>query len=366
MKVLLLSVPTGYGHHQTALSVQDCFSKMNIQSHIVDICEYINPTFAKSVSKTYLISTKFVPKTYGKIYRLAETKGKDNYTIAMDIFGVLTAKKFTNYIEEYNPDVIVCTHVFSAQIVTALRQKKLIDKPCIGIVTDFTTHPYWEDSDIDYYVTASDLLNNQMMKKGIGMDKILPYGIPIKEKFSHKISKQEARRRLGIEDKNTILVMTGSMGFGKVVDKIMQIDNLDQDMQLLCVCGFNKKLKAEIESRKWRKKVCCFGFVDNIDLMMDASDCIVTKPGGLTISESLAKGIIPILIDPIPGQEDRNAEFLVNNGIAIKTSEFFPIDEAIYQLILHPERIPKMEEQVRSFGKPHAAKDLCDFIANTY
>jgi len=366
MKVLLLSVPTGYGHHQTAASIMSCFTEMGIPSHMVDVCEYINPKLATSVSKTYLMSTKYVPKTYGKIYRKTETKDPGDYMQMMNIVGRLTTKKIARYINEYAPDVIICTHVFTAQIITAMRKNKIIDTPAIGIVTDFVTHPFWEDTVIEYYVTPSALLNNQMKKKGISDDKILPFGIPIHEKFAKKLSRQEAREKLGIANKNTILVMTGSMGFGKVENRMWQIDNLKGDFQVLCVCGFNEQLKKTLESKRFKKDVRCYGFAKNVDVMMDASDCIITKPGGLTISESLAKGIIPVLIDPIPGQEDRNAEFLVNNGIAVKTSPSFPIDEAIFQLFHDKERISSMEQRVRAFGKPNAAHDLCEFIVEKY
>ena len=179
MKVLLLSVPTGYGHHQTAASIMSCFTEMGIPSHMVDVCEYINPKLATSVSKTYLMSTKYVPKTYGKIYRKTETKDPGDYMQMMNIVGRLTTKKIARYINEYAPDVIICTHVFTAQIITAMRKNKIIDTPAIGIVTDFVTHPFWEDTVIEYYVTPSALLNNQMKKKGISDDKILPFGIPI-------------------------------------------------------------------------------------------------------------------------------------------------------------------------------------------
>ena len=366
MKVLLLSVPTGYGHHQTAASIMSCFTEMGIPSHMVDVCEYINPRFATSVSKTYLMSTKYVPKAYGKIYRKTETKEPGDYVQMMNILGKLTEKKIAGYITEYAPDVIICTHVFTAQIITAMRKNKIVRVPTIGIVTDFVTHPFWEDTMIDYYVTPSVLLNNQMMKKGIPASKVLPFGIPIHQKFAEKISKEEARKKLGIANRNTILVMTGSMGFGKVGNRLMQLDNLSDDFQVLCVCGFNEALKKSLEAKKFKKDIFFYGFVKNVDIMMDASDCIITKPGGLTISESLAKGIIPILIDPIPGQEDRNAEFLVNNGIAIKTSPTFPIDEAIFQLFYDKNRIANMEKRVRSFGKPDAARNLCEFIVTKY
>jgi UDP-N-acetylglucosamine:LPS N-acetylglucosamine transferase len=172
----------------------------------------------------------------------------------------------------------------------------------------------------------------------------------------------EARKLLGIENKTTILVMSGSMGYGNVGDVIRRLDNMDMDFQMISVCGNNASLKKKIDLMDTRKKIYNFGFVDNVDLMMDASDCILTKPGGLTVSESLAKCIPMILINPIPGQEDRNAEFLLNNGLAIKTSETFPPDEAVYHLFHNESRKEYMIQMMRNIGRPYAADELADLI----
>ena len=174
-------------------------------------------------------------------------------------------------------------------------------------MTDFTIHPFWEDADLDYYVTANELLNHQASKKGIDTSKILPIGIPIHPKFGKKMDKLEARNILGIEDKPTILIMSGSMGYGNLETIITDMDTMDMDFQIISICGNNKNLKED----RWddnKEKVYNYGFTDKVDIIMDAADCIVTKPGGLTTSESLAKGLPMIIINPIPGQEERNLQ----------------------------------------------------------
>ena len=137
------------------------------------------------------------------------------------------------------------------------------------------------------------------------------------------------------------------------------------DFQILCVCGNNSKGKKEIEEVQWNKKIYTYGFVDNVDIMMDASDCIITKPGGLTTSELLAKKLPAILMNPIPGQEDRNMEFLVNSGAAVIATDTFPVDEALYEIMNNPWRMELLKQSVEHIGKPNSTKDVCDFILKT-
>lgn len=362
VKALVLSVSAGHGHNQTAMAAMESLKARGVECVLLDMFEYINPMLSESVAKAYLISTKFTPAVYGRLYRLGEKLEKSNEKLYIGkIIGSLLSRKLTVFLSEYQPDVIICTHIFPAQVISYLREKGLSCKS-VGIITDFTVHPFWEDTNLDYYVIASSLLNLQVQRKGIPLEKVWPIGIPIFKKFASKIGKSEARKLLGIEDKTTILVMSGSMGYGNVDNVIRKLDDMEMDFQIISVCGNNASLKKKIDSMGIRKKIYNYGFVDNVDVMMDASDCILTKPGGLTVSESMAKCIPMILINPIPGQEDRNAEFLLNNGLAIKTSETFPADEAVYHMFHNANRRKYMIEMMREVGRPYAADELAELI----
>lgn len=363
MKVLLMSVKAGYGHHSTARAIIDYLTERGVACEMLDTFEYINSHLADSIDNSYLFSTKYLPEIYGKAYdKLDKREEKWDKRSLVAMLSKIVSHKLKDYISEYNPDVIIGTHSFASMLMTYLREKEVVTCPLVGIVTDFTVHPFWESTELDYYVTADALLENQMKKKGIPAEKIIPYGIPIRSSFSKKMPKEEARRELGIENKTTILVMMGSMGFGNLVKDIRAIDEMDEDFQILCVCGNNEKMKNEIASRTWSKRVIAFGFVHNVDVMMDAADLIVTKPGGLTTSELLAKRLPAVIMNPIPGQEDRNTEFLVNNGAAIMVTETFPLEEALFELLKSPCRLSLLEESVKYLGKPDSTKDVCEFI----
>ncbi len=363
MKVLVLSLSTGGGHNSVSKALVDYINSHGHEAKMVDAYEYINPMLSTLVSKGYLVSTKHAPNTYSKFYRYFETHESfdKKFTVRQGINKIMSIP-FSTCVTDYNPDCIVCTHVLAVALLECMEEELLEGIKIFGVITDYTVHPVWEDTYIDYYVTASELLNLQMHKKRLPLERILPLGIPIKEKFSHKIPEKEAKKLLGIPDKPTVLIMSGSMGFGNLVDHITKLDTLDMEFQMLIVCGNNKRLKKRVENLHTEKSKFVYGFVDNVDVLMDASECIVTKPGGLTVSEAMAKNLPMILFNPIPGQEYRNLEFLVNNGLAQAVSDTYPIDEAVFQLLLNKWRRNNIREAISDMAKPNATKDLCEFI----
>jgi processive 1,2-diacylglycerol beta-glucosyltransferase len=156
--------------------------------------------------------------------------------------------------------------------------------------------------------------------------------------------------------------MGGGIGYGNMFDTLKKIDDLNIDCQIIAVCAKNKKAKEKIDAYETKKQVLGLGFVDNVDQLMEASDCIVTKPGGLTASEALAKNLPIIIVNPIPGQEDRNAEFLLNNGVAMKVTKTCPLDDVIFQFFFFPEKIENMKKNINILKRPNATRDICEFI----
>ncbi len=366
-KVLILSVKAGYGHHSTAQAIADYLKAKGIESEMLDTFEYISSFLGDAIQDGYLSLTKYVPDIYGSAYdKLDKKNTESNKYSPIAVSSKMVSKKLKDYVVSYKPDAIIGTHSYACMLITYMKRKEYISCPTYGVVTDFTVHPLWENTELDYYVTPSELLNGQMIRKGIAEEKIIPCGIPIKEKFAEKLEKSEARKKLGIENKTTVLVMMGSMGFGNIQGEMEKIDTADGDFQVLCVCGTNEKTRAAILSKKWNKKIYVYGFVDVVDIMMDAADCIVTKPGGLTTSELMAKGLPAILVNPIPGQEDRNMEFLVNSGAGIMVTKTFPIDEALNLIINNRWRMELMKESVKHLGKPESTRDLCEFIIKNF
>ncbi|MDO4173254.1 MAG: glycosyltransferase [Eubacteriales bacterium] len=368
MKILLLTVTAGYGHHATAKALADLFEGRGAETKIVDVYEYISKMIQKALAKGYLLSSKYTPELYRLFYdKTTKNKEKLNKMNIVKIVNTLGAFKFEHLVDNFEPDAILCTHVLAAHLVSQMKQRGMVAAPSIGIATDYCIHPYWEDVlHMDGLVTASELITHAAVKRGIPEERILPFGIPIHPKFNRDIRREDACAQLGISpDRPTILVMSGSMGYGNSTKIVRKITELKMNFQILVVCGNNKRtyrrLRAFRENYRGKCSILVMGFVDNVEVLMSAADCIITKPGGLTVSEAIAKGLPMILIHPIPGQEERNVEFLMNNGIASRVTKTFPLDDALYHLFNSPARLRLVHEAIRAIGHPDAAERLVDY-----
>lgn len=369
MKVLILTVTMGQGHNSTANALHLGFLHRGIESTIVDMIDYISPKLTEPLNQGYITLATLSPATYGFFFRQAELKKKtsDGRSLAGVIYQGLS-KKFEQMLDDYHPDAIICTHFFAAGIIDALKLSGAVTAKSIAIMTDFCLTPYFEDfATFDYFVAPNEHFSLRAAKKGIYADKFLPFGIPIHPKFSKSMNQKEAREKLGIDpDRKTVLIMSGSMGYGDIHKTIKKIDYLKQQFQVIAICGNNAKVQQKIKKMNTEKTVHCYGFVKNIDVMMDASDCLISKPGGITTSEALAKGLPMIMVNPIKGQEERNVEFMLNMGAAVFVTKTWPIDEALFQMLHSDERIQRLKEMMKLVAKPDATDKLCDFVMSIF
>lgn len=363
MKVLLMSVRAGYGHHSTAKAIMEYFEDFGHECDMLDVFDNVNHILGNSINDGYLLSTKYLSGSYGRIYEKMTQKEEPYHKGSpVSVISSLISKKLTTYVENFAPDLVIATHSYAGVLLSILAKKGIVKCPTIGIVTDFTVHPFWESTFLDYYVIPDMLISYELEKKGIPKEKHLPIGIPVRKQFSTSIPKSEARKLLGFEDKKTILVMMGSMGHGDITKTMLELDDYPADFQIICVCGSNKKVENVLSKINWEKTVHIFGFVDNVDVMMDACDFIVSKPGGLTTSEAFAKGLPMITMNPMPGHEDRNTQFLVNSGSVLMVNEKFTITEAIHQLLSCQWRVESLKKSISYIGKPNATADLYKFV----
>ena len=362
MRILIVSVTTGYGHHSTAAAIADEFKAKGAEVVVTDLYEYCSTFMYNAMDKGYLFSTRHLRRPYSQTYTMLESNERLRRAASVLTGNSMLAKKFAQYFYGFSPDAVIATHVFSAQVLDELKEQKLLNIPIIGIITDYCIQPFCEDlPNLDYIVTASELLDFSAKARGIPAEKLLPFGLPVKPKFKNRVEKSEARSLLGIPDKNTILVMGGSMGYGNMAETVDEILSCGMDFQVLCVCGTNEKLRESLEQIS-SDDLRVYGFVNNVELFMDASDCIVTKPGGLTVTEILVKQLPAILMNPIPGHEERNIDFITNNGGAIKVTENFSVSEAIFFLFSKPERLQLMEQSLALIAHPDATERICDFV----
>lgn len=362
MKVLILTVTAGYGHHATANAIATVLRERGATVEVVDVLEQINRLLQEAFAKGYLLSTKYGKEVYKKLYAFLEQKGQrtSKYNFG-NMAPALMALRFEDDIDAFNPDVIICTHVTAAHVVSEVK-RNVKTAPAIGVVTDYTMHPFWEDATrVEHIILASEHLIPRAVAIGIEEKRILPFGIPVHPKFNNKVPKHIAREQLSLRQEcPVVLVMGGSMGYGGIAKLVESLK--DTNMQVLAVSGKNKRQYNKLMKLPKSDNLKVYGFVDNIDLMMDAADCIITKPGGLTVTESMLKGLPMILTNPIPGQEERNTEFLTNLGLALSASKTFPVGEALAIIFSHDKRRELIAENMKLYAKPNATKDLCDFV----
>lgn len=365
MKALVLSITAGEGHNSTAKALCAYLHSIGCEAQMLDTFDYLNHALSETVSRGYLLVASNAKLAYKSAYRLAEKRNKSNSEISPTrATGNIMSKKLSKYIDTYDPDVIICTQVFPAIILDVMKKKGELRAKTIGIVTDFMFHPYWEEAiGLDYVVAPNEQMIMQALKKGFKEEQILTFGIPIHPKFSEKkYTKEQARAELGLDiNKRTVLLMSGGVGYGNIDKTVSALDSVPLDFQIITVCGSNSAVKARIDELKTTKRILNLGFVDYVDKLMDAADCIISKPGGLTTSEAMAKGLPMIIVDPIPGQEDRNTEFLTNNGVAMAVSSTSTLDDVMYQLFANPERARVMADATKIIAKPNSTRDICEF-----
>lgn len=360
MDVLFLSVSVGGGHLKAAEALKEYVEKAfpGSRNLIVDTLKYVNPLVDKLVVGGYLRAAKSVPGVYGILYALSEScKG---INIFSQTANNLLSSRLQTLIDEFRPSVIVCTHPFPLQMISSLKRRNKINVPAVAVLTDFVNHPLWLHDNIEAYVVSHESLKSGLAGMGVPGQLIHTCGIPISDSFLRAKSKNAARNELGLEDKPTFLVMGGSLGFGRIYDVFLSLVKCKKDLQVVVITGKNQSLKNKLEKCSYEMDKCVkiLSYSDRVADFMDASDFIITKPGGMTAAEALVKGLPMLIISPIPGQEERNAHFLLNNGAAVRILGHDNIDSLLHQVMDDPLRTMHMREMAGRLARPNAGRDI--------
>lgn len=361
MDTLIFSASVGAGHDQVARALQEEILRRHPTARvaIVDTLSYISPALNRVILEGYLSMVRFTPKAYGKLY--ASTEGDSSLDLAA-LPNRLLARALSRVIKEYNPQAIICTHAFSSGLIGTLKHRRRIFHHLTTVITDFTVHPYWLHEGNDLYCIAHEALAFLMKELGVADELVQATGIPIMSKFSRCLDKGQARQELGLLDQPTVLVMGGSLGLGNIAAIVKQLDGASRDIQILVVTGRNEMLRGELERYRCNCSCRVFGFVDNVHQLMAASDLVLTKPGGVTSAEALSQGKPIVIISPIPGQEDRNSNFLTEQGAAIRLFDDRYAGVKIAQLLRDQERLDTLGRMARRLARPTAAKQVVDII----
>ena len=370
-KVLILSAAVGAGHLRAAEALEKAFKQLNFAEEVknIDVLNYTNPLFRRLYGKAYLDMVNNMPEVLGWMYdSLDRPWENERRRLALDR---LNTQPFINLLKNEKPDLAVCTHFLPSEIISWLKAKGKVNFPQAIVVTDFDAHAMWLCHHYEQYFVALDETKVHLAKIGIPAEKITVSGIPIDPIFGEQKDKSAMREKYGLEqDKLTIMVSAGGFGVGNIEHLLQALSELETPAQILAICGRNEELKIKLEKlavEKLNNSRVTFkpiGFTREMDEYMSASDLIVGKPGGLTTSEALAKGLIFCIVNPIPGQEERNSDHLLEKGCAIKCNNLPILAYKIDKLVKDRERFELMQKNVAKFARPNAAFEIAEKLAN--
>src|SRR5919106_2299019 len=363
-KVLLLSASAGAGHVRAAEAIEKAFKEAangeGREVQHLDILNYTNKVFRHLYSKAYIDLVNKLPEVPGWVYDKLDTPWKkERRRLALD---KLNTRPLVKLLRGYQPDLIVCTHFLPAEIVSWLKAKERLASRQVIIVTDFDVHAMWLVHHYEHYFVAIDEARAYLEVLGIPAEKITVSGIPIDPVFAVKKDKQQMRAKHGLApDRTTILLSAGGFGVGSVDALVSSLLPLQHRAQVVAICGRNEELKERLTKLASRIKPDAsvllkpFGYTKEMDELMTASDLVLGKPGGLTTSEALAKGLVFVIVNPIPGQEERNSDHLLEGGVAIRCNNLPVLSYKLDQLLADPKRFAAMQASSTKIGRPNAA-----------
>jgi len=365
-RVLVLSASAGAGHLRAAEAIEKAICLRGLASEIqhVDVLKYTNQVFRHFYSKAYIDLVNKAPEVLGWLYDHLDEPGKnDPIRLAFDR---LNANPFIRYLHRYRPDVAICTHFLPSGIISSLKGEGKVHVLNAVVVTDFDVHAMWLCRHVEQYFVALEETKAHLKAIGVPEALVTTSGIPIDPVFAKPKDKRAMRRKHSLDDRFTILVSAGGFGVGPVGHLVQALSRLSHPARVVVVCGRNEALRAELaeKAKKLAKhslvSFTLLGFTTDMDELMTASDLYVGKPGGLTTSEALAKGLPMVVINPIPGQEERNSDHLLEEGVAIRCNNLPALAYKIDRLIKTPGKLFQMSENARAMAKPQAAFALVD------
>ncbi|HSE24357.1 MAG TPA: glycosyltransferase [Pyrinomonadaceae bacterium] len=369
-RILLLSASAGAGHVRAAQALEKAFQQhaaergADYEIRHVDTLDYTNKVFRHLYSKAYIDLVNKLPEVPGWIYdKLDKPWKNERRRLALD---KLNTRPFVKLLREYHPDMIVCTHFLPAEIVSWLRAKERLNSRQAIVVTDFDVHAMWLVHHYEHYFVAVEESRVYLETLSIPANKITVTGIPIDPVFAQRKDKNEMRLKHGLDpERTTILLSAGGFGVGSVEVLIDSILPLHHPAQLIAICGRNDELKTRLQkSAKARGNanvlVKPIGYTTEMDEFMSASDIVIGKPGGLTTSEALAKGLAFVIVNPIPGQEERNSDHLLEAVVGIRCNNLPTLAYKLDKLLADPKRFAAMRKNSRTMGRPNAAREIVE------
>jgi processive 1,2-diacylglycerol beta-glucosyltransferase len=367
-RVLLLSASSGAGHVRAAQALEKAFAARGdcVVEHI-DAIHYVSKLFQRVYDKAYIAMVRRAPELMGVLYdRTDQPWNHPRRRLAMDR---LNTQPMIRMLKRMQPDLCVATHFLPGEIIAWLIARKKLSARHAIVVTDYDVHALWLCRTVDRYYVALDESAEYMASIGVPRDRLRVTGIPVDPLFAKPLDRGDARKRLGLDlQAPAVLVSAGGEGVGPIEQLVRHLLAMQRPWQIVAVAGKSEKTRRRLEelSRQAGKlpggapRLCAVGFTTEMDQYMAAADLLVGKAGGLTTSEALARALPIALVEPIPGQEERNADHLLEAGAAIRCNNLPAAAWKIATLLDDPTRLQRMQEAARAMARPAAAAAIAE------
>ena len=360
--ILILHATAGAGHTRAAQAVAAALKPSGCSHRVVDTLECTSALFRRMYVKSYIKLVQTAPELWGYFYDKSDvvTAADSKRARARLAFDKLNSRSFRSLLDETKPEIILCTHFLPLELLSDLKGRGKLNTPVHAIITDVSPHALWIYPHIEHYHVATPSTARELARKGFPAERISVTGIPVDPIFAQRTPAPTARAKLGLPEKPTVLMLSGGFGIGPMQQMLASFESSRSNLSLVVVAGKNAELEKECRAlaAKLPVPVKVYGFVSNMHELMDAADLIVTKPGGLTTTEILAKGKPMALVAPIPGQEQRNCEYLLEEGAAVRLYDVGDSAHYLEKWLGDAARMKRMSAAARSIAQPDAAKTI--------
>ncbi len=369
MKVFIMHVPAGSGHQKAAEAVAAALqaSKGNHQVQMLDALDKADRWYRWCFTDGYLQLIQKARLLWGVLYGLSDIPfltGLSRWVHRVN--NAWHGKGLEDFLSDQRPDVVIGTHFFPMEVAAFVKRSRRIDMKLITVITDYVPHTWWTADGIDLYVVGSSITREDLLKRGIPDSRIQVLGVPIHPKFSRSNDRASLANRFGLDpEKPTVLIGSGGLGTGPIVSLVQLMEKVPKSLQLLVVAGKNETLFRQLEALRPLKlhSMKVYGFIDNMDELMDVSDLMITKPGGLTCAEAAAKGLALIFICPIPGQESRNLRVMEEIGFGITAHRLADAPVIVTRLFENRQELDRIRRKAREIGLPRCAEQIAELVA---
>ena len=366
-RILITSVKAGAGHVKAAEALETAFSTKYPSFTVknVDLLDYSSYLARQFYGKTYIDVVKRLPELYGYLYKNYKSlQGLAGPRLAFDR---LNAVAYLDLLHDFEPDAVIATHFIAGALAADYRDRERKKFPVFVTITDYEIHPLWviRTAEIERYSVAHEEMKNHLKLLGVPEERVIVAGIPINPVFVKRKDPMALKAKYGIKDTSpVVLLIAGSFGTTPIGDIIDQFKVIPSDFQLIVVCGKNKRLYEKIRAKQSTEPriTLVYEFVDFVDELMRVSDILISKPGGITTSESLAIGLPMLLVDPIPGQEEANVDYFLEKGVGLKARNPESLIFKLGEVMADQSRLREMKERISKIAKPEAAFTVADEV----